>query len=108
MFLLRYSPFNHASTTSLLICTGFLDLGGGERLFSSSFSLVNFRFMLFSSIRREQMVLIFCPLLSLLTVPFGMYLCSLIVMEMCRQETLNQLSHICAFVKLSFPYLAME
>lgn len=47
------------------------------------------------------MVLIFCPLLSLLTVQFGMYLCSLIVMEMHRQETLNQLSHVCAFVNLS-------
>lgn len=54
------------------------------------------------------MVLIFCPLLSLLTVWFGMCLCTLIVMEMHRQEALNQFSYICAFAKFSFPYLVIK
>lgn len=56
------------------------------------------------------MVLIFCPLLSLLTVQFGMCLCTPIVMEMHKQEALNQFSHVCAFAKAHtfFPYLAMN
>lgn len=46
----------------------------------------------------EQMVLIFCPLLS---VQCGMYLYRLIVMEMHRQETSDQLSRVRAFANLS-------
>lgn len=53
----------------------------------------------------EQMVFVFCRLLS---VQCGMYLCHLIVMEMRRQETSSQLSRVCAFPNLCFPYLGIK